>query len=231
MKLSQNAALLPITRDGMGSLSLVLTWDANNLVLIDAGIPGQTGDIAKLIENEGFSINNLTHIIITHQDWDHIGCITDIQKLAPAVKIIAHTQEAPYIDGRKIPIKLAERLEQYNTMTEEQQAGVDRWKNMYENSPIQITEEVTDGQIFPICGGIEVVHTPGHTPGHITLYLKESRIMVCGDATIARDGKLTGPNPVFTQDMELAIASFEKIKSYDLEGVVAYHGGYIKTEV
>jgi len=231
MKLSKNVALLPVAREGMESLNLVLTWDNNNLVLIDAGVPGQTDDIAKAIENEGFCIKDLTHLIITHQDWDHVGCVADILKLAPNLTIIAHIDEAPYLDGRKMPIKLAARLEEYHTMTEEQQAAVDRWKNSYENSPISITEHVQDGHVLPICGGIEVVHTPGHTPGHITLYLKESRVMVCGDATIARSGKLTGPNPVFTQDMEQAIASFEKIKSYDLDSVVAYHGGYIKLEV
>jgi len=228
MRIANNVALLPIT--GQGTVNLVLTWDESNLVLIDAGYPGQADAIAKAIAGEGFSVENLTHLIITHQDWDHVGSVADLQKLVPSLEVLAHEEEAHYIDGRKLPIKLAARLEQYETLTEEQRAGVDRWKDSYDNATITVTTTVADKQNLPICDGIEVVHTPGHTPGHIVLYLKESRIIVCGDAANIKDGQLVGSNPVFTHDMGQATASLEKIKSYNPSGIVAYHGGYLKYE-
>ena len=228
MKLAQNIALLPIGREGMGNLNLVLAWDDKSLVLIDAGVPGQTDDIVKAIEGEGFRAEGLTHIILTHQDWDHTGCVSDLRKLAPNVKVVAHVDEAPYIDGRVLPIKLAARLEQYDTMPEDAKAGIDRWKDMYENSPILVNEQMTDGQVLSICGGIEIVHVPGHTPGHIAIYLQESRIIVCGDAANIKDGKLAGSNPIHTHDMKQAKESLEKIKSYDLRGVVTYHTGFLQ---
>jgi len=211
----------------MGSLNLVLAWDDNSLVLIDAGVPGLTDEIVNAIEGEGFRAEDLTHIIITHQDWDHIGCVSDLQKLAPNLKVVAHVDEAPYIDGRTVPIKLAARLEQYDTMTEEQRAGIDRWKDMHENSPITVHEQVQDGQILPICGGIEIVHVPGHTPGHISVYFKESRIVVCGDAVNIKDGEVVGSNPIHTHDMKQAEESLGKIKGFDLSGIVAYHTGFL----
>ena len=64
----------------IGGVNLVLAWDENNLVLIDTGFPGQTDDIVKAIANAGFKAKELTHIIITHQDWGHIGCLMDLQK-------------------------------------------------------------------------------------------------------------------------------------------------------
>jgi len=227
MKLAQNVALLPITREGMGNLNLVLAWDNKHLVLVDAGVPGQEGAIAEAIANAGFNTEDLTHIIITHQDWDHVGSISGLMKLAPTAKIVAHVEEAPYIDGRKLPIKLAARLEQYDSLPKEQRAGVDDWKNNYDTSPIHVTEQVQDGQVLPICGGVEIVHVPGHTPGHIAVYFRESRIIVCGDAANIRDGVLVGSNPIHTHDMEMADRSLEKIKGYDLCGVVAYHTGYM----
>jgi len=227
MKLAQNVALLPISREGMGSLNLVLAWDDKSLVLIDAGLPGQTEDIVKAIEGEGFQAENLTHIIITHQDWDHIGCVRDLQKIAPNLRVVSHVDEAPYIDGRTLPIKLATRLTQYDTMTEEQRAGIDRWKDMYENAPITVHEQMQDGQVLPICGGIEIVHVPGHTPGHIGVYYKESQIIVVGDAANIKDGEVVGSNPVHTHNMKQAEESLGKIKSYDLNGIVAYHTGYL----
>jgi len=225
MKLSNNVELLKV-----GGVSLVLTWDKNNLVLIDTGFPGQADAIIQAVSDAGFKIEKLTHIIITHQDWDHIGCLMDLQRLAPFAKTIAHEEEAPYIDGRKTPIKLAARLEQYDSLPADQRERCDSQKEFYGSQKIVITETVNDGTILSICGGVEIVHTPGHTPGHIMLYLRESRIMVCGDGANIADGKLAGPNPVHTYDIPLALLSLEKMKSYDIHGIVAYHGGYICLE-
>ena len=230
MKLAQNIALLPISREGMGKLNLVLAWDEKNLVLVDAGLPGQTDDIAKAIADEGFKAEDLTHIIITHQDWDHLGCVADLQKLAPNLKVVAHVDEAPYLDGRTVPIKLAARLEQYDSLPAEQRVFIDRWKDMQENSPITVHEQVQDRQLLPICGGIEIVHVPGHTPGHIAVCFKESRIIVCGDAANISGGEIVGSNPIHTHDMNQAEESLNKIKGCNLSGIVAYHTGFLSLE-
>lgn len=227
MKLAKNITLLPITREGMGNLNLVLAWDDKHLVLVDAGLPGQATAIADAITTAGFNPKDLTHIIITHQDWDHVGSIPELTKLATTAKTIAHSQEAPYIDGRKLPIKLAARLEQYNSIPEEHRAAVDNWKTIYQNTPIPINIQVEDKQVLPICGGIEIVHVPGHTPGHIAVYFQQSRIIVCGDAANIKDGTIVGSNPIHTHDMNMADMSLEKIKGYDLSGVVAYHTGFL----
>ncbi|MFP3381467.1 MBL fold metallo-hydrolase, partial [Bacillus sp. SIMBA_069] len=49
-----------------------------------------------------------------------------------------------------------------------------------------------DGQELPFCGGIRVIHTPGHTPGHISLYLKQSKILIAGDSMYSVNGILGG---------------------------------------
>jgi len=228
MKLAQNVAILPLPREGMGCLNLVLTWDDTHLVLIDTGVPGQTDDIVKAIENEGFRAENLTHIILTHQDWDHTGCTNDLIKIAPNIRVVAHIDEAPYIDGSVIPIKLAARLAQYDTLEPDAKAGIDRWKEIYENSPIHVHDKVTDKQLLDICGGIEIVHVPGHTPGHIAAYLKQSRIIVCGDAANIREGTLVGSTPRHTFDLQQASESFKKIQAYDYTWVITYHTGFLQ---
>ena len=63
MKLSSNVEMLEV-----GHINLVLAWDENNLVLIDTGFPGQTDAIVKAVANAGFSVESLTHTIITHQE-------------------------------------------------------------------------------------------------------------------------------------------------------------------
>ena len=122
-------------------------------------------------------------------------------------------------------------LENYDNIPPEAQAQIDEAKKELEKENgqfrVRIDKELTDGEVLPICGGIEVVHTPGHMPGHIALFLRESRVMVCGDAANIADGAITGPNPVHTPDMPLALESLEKIKGYPMAGLVAYHGGYL----
>jgi len=230
MRIGSNVELLPVAvnRPQVNMvLNMVLTWDEHNLVLIDTGLPGQVQDIAKAIADAGFDAKSLTHIIITHQDLDHIGCALDLQKIAPNVKILAHYEEAPYIDGRKVPVKLADMLEKYDNLSLEHKEQVNQSKKSYDERRIKIDQELKDKELLPICGDIEVVHTPGHTPGHISLYLHESHIMVCGDAANIDDGRVVSSNPVYTLDMELAERSFEKIKGYTMVGIVAYHGGYL----
>jgi len=233
MKIADNVAMLPLMATVPGremALYMTLAWDDSNLVLIDAGIPEQAQAIAKLIADAGFDAKNLTHIIITHQDMDHIGSISELQKIAPNARLLAHCDEAPYMDGRKTPVRLAGLLENYDTFPPEAQAQIDEYKKSIEAGEfrLKIDQELMDKEVLPICGGIEIVHTPGHMPGHIALFLQQSRIMVCGDAANIEDGQISGPNPVHTPDMEMGMQSVEKIKGYPLAGIVAYHGGFLE---
>ncbi|MCL2496077.1 MAG: MBL fold metallo-hydrolase [Clostridiales bacterium] len=227
MRIAENVEMLEVPGRESG-IYPTLTWDKERLVLMDTGYPGQAELIARAIVAAGFSAERLTHIIITHQDIDHIGCALDLLKLAPLARVMAHQEEAPYIDGRRTPIKLATLLENYANLSADDKAWCDRMKEGFANRKVAIEQNLTDGEILPICGGIEVIHTPGHTPGHICLLLQESGIMVCGDAINIKDGEVAGPNPRYTFDMELGLQSMEKALKYPIKALVAYHGGYLR---
>ena len=227
MRIAQNVEMLEI--DGMGgAVYPTLAWDDKHLVLADAGFPGQADAIVQSITEAGFQAERLTHIIITHQDLDHIGCVLDMLKLSPSALVMAHEEEVPYLDGRKTPIKLAAMLERYDSLPDDRKAWCDNFKQGYASRKIPVSQTLSDGDILPICGGIEVIHTPGHTPGHICLFLRESGILVCGDALNIGDGKLVGPNPQHTYDMKLGKKSAEILKQYLFNAAVAYHGGYYR---
>lgn len=59
--------------------------------------------------------------------------------------------------------------------------------------------------------GLEVISTPGHTPGHIAVFDAASGLLVAGDAINTSGSVVTGPNPDFTPDMAMANASVAKI--------------------
>ena len=227
MKIADNVEMLEISGT-LGTVYLTLTWDSGSLVLVDTGFPGQTDAIVQAIGSAGFSAKNITHIILTHQDMDHVGCAKDLLKLSPNAQVMAHAEEAPYINGQKVPIKLAFMLERYDKLPVDQKAWCDKIKKEYPNFTIQVSHTLSDAEVLPVCGGIEVIHTPGHTPGHISLFLRESSILVTGDALNVTDGTLTGPNPQHTLDMELGLRSMEKAKKFPIKAVVSHHGGYLK---
>ncbi|MDR2183099.1 MAG: MBL fold metallo-hydrolase [Clostridiales bacterium] len=235
MRIAENVEMLSISVNRPNAdmaLHMTLTWDDDNLVLIDAGVPGQGEAIARAIADAGFDVKNVTHIIITHQDMDHIGSIPELLRMAPGAKLVAHRDEAPYMDGRKMPVRLVSAIQRYDNLPPEGKAQVEEGMRDYGEKKfrLKIDRELADKEVLPICGGIEAVHTPGHMPGHIALFLHQSRIMVCGDAANIEGGQIAGPNPVHTSDMKTGMLSLEKIKGYAMKGIVAYHGGYLDME-
>ncbi len=215
MKLSNNIHVLQVV--GKQVYYPVILHDNNNLVLVDAGLPLDFEPLSNAIKACGYEIKDINKIIITHQDIDHIGCVKELLNISPDIEVMSHIDEAPYINGGKIPVKLA-KMDATNPFYEQFKAGFD-------NRRIMINKELINKEILPFCGDVEVIHTPGHTPGHICLYLKRDKIMICGDALNIVDGNLTGANPMHSDNMSDAEKSAQKLMSYDVKIFVTYHGG------
>ena len=80
---------------------------------------------------------------------------------------------------------------------------------------------VTDGdEVF----GLQVVDTPGHTPGHIAIFDADSRVLVAGDALNSTFDGLTGPTPEFTPDMPTAEESVRKLAALQPQVILVGHG-------
>jgi glyoxylase-like metal-dependent hydrolase (beta-lactamase superfamily II) len=85
---------------------------------------------------------------------------------------------------------------------------------------------VNDGdEIF----GLQVIHTPGHTDGHISLLDPVARVLVAGDAINGADGGVAGPNPQFSADHDLALESMAKLTAYDFDTIYFGHGEPVLT--
>lgn len=203
-------------------------WDDQEIVLIDTGLPGQVDLLREAMDNAGISFEKISKIIITHHDTDHIGGLSTIVKEAnSAIQVISSIGEKPYIQGDLRPIKMtAERMEKieamFNTIPIEKRSQL---KAVYTNTSAKVDTTMEDGQELPICGGIQFISTSGHTPGHICLYLKKYKVLIAGDALNVFEGKLLGPNPQFTYNMEDALNSLKKLSKYDIQTVICYHGG------
>lgn len=206
-----------------------LIWDEKQTLLIDTGMPGYMEEINLVMDKANKSLEDLTGILITHQDINHIGSLPEILTACTQhLTIYAHKEEIPYIEGdlpllKTNPAKFTE--EQWEELS-------DFLKFTYLHPPkAQVTVSLEDAQTLDINGGIEIIHTPGHTPGHISLFHKKSGTLIAGDTLLATNGHLQPPNPVSTPDMELAIQSIEKFLAYPIKQVVCYHGGIVTENV
>lgn len=195
-----------------------LIWDEDNVILIDAGFPGQLPLFREAIEKLGLSFKRLNKIFITHQDIDHIGGLAEIVNAAGEdVDVLAHELEKPYIQGDEVFVK--------NPQKSAAQSGAQPKLAFPPFSRAKVTRLVSDGEELPYSGGITVIHTPGHTLGHICLYHKRSKTLITGDALNVEGGRLTGPNPLYTHDLIRAKDSLKKLSQYDIQTVICYHGG------
>ncbi|ACM12757.1 MULTISPECIES: MBL fold metallo-hydrolase [Bacillus] len=189
----------------------ILLWNDEMAVLIDTGFPGQFEDIQVEMERVGVSVDKVKVVILTHQDIDHIGSLPNVLENGVSdIKVYAHELDKPYIEG-DLPLL----------------------KDVHVENPPKgkVSDTVIDGQELPYCGGILILHTPGHTPGHISLYLKPSKILVAGDSMYSVNGVLGGVHAPTTLNIMEARQSLKKYLNLDIESVVCYHGGLSKGNI
>ncbi|NTV79278.1 MAG: MBL fold metallo-hydrolase [Clostridiales bacterium] len=236
MNIAQGVEALELTMNIMGNQGIIhptLIWDEETIILVDAGIPSQLSEIRQVMDQVGAPFSKLDKVILTHQDLDHIGGLPEILRLSDhKVEVLAHEEERPYIQGDKILIKLSpEQMAKRMETSEEQRKQV---KKIFEASlklKVNVDTTVDDGQVLPYFGGITIISTPGHTPGHICLYLNQSKTLISGDALNVIDGQLVGPTSEHATDIATAKKSLKKLTQYDIKTVVCYHGGVYKDNV
>jgi len=231
MKIADGLAVLELKADipgNAGVMNAVLIWENEEVILVDTGLPGMINTIKDAIEEIGVQFDRLNKIIITHQDLDHIGSLSSILKdPSHKIEVFAHEEEKPYIQGEKIPIKytperMAEMEARLNSLPQEKR---DASKAMFANLKANVDITVHDGECLPYCGGIKIIHTPGHTPGHICLYLIRYKTLITGDSMNIVNGHLVGPMPQYSYNMEEAMESLKKLTQLDIQTVICYHGG------
>jgi glyoxylase-like metal-dependent hydrolase (beta-lactamase superfamily II) len=93
--------------------------------------------------------------------------------------------------------------------------------------PVGVDELLEDGEHLALAGGTRVIFTPGHTPGHLSLFLERSKVLIAGDALTAEGGRLKGPNPPVTLDTGEAARSVRRLAELDVKTIVCYHGGVV----
>lgn len=210
----------------------VIISDGNEFILIDCGYPACLPILQQAATDNGIDLSQLTKVIITHHDFDHVGALAELKRTYPKCKVLASAQEERYISGKQKSLRLEQAEAIYDTLPEDRKQAAKQFQRFLEEvETVEVDQTLNDGDIFPWCGGIEIIATPGHMPGHISIYHIESKTLIAGDALVAENGELAIANPQYTIDMMGAKKSIKKLLDYEIDTLICYHGGIVTREI
>lgn len=195
--------------------------------LIDTGVPGFTQTILDEVKSR-FGARPPQAIVLTHGHFDHIGCLQSLLERWD-VPVYAHLEELPYLQGK------ADYPPGDPTVGGGLMAGI---AGLYPHVGIDLGERVrplpTDSTV-PGMEGWRWIHTPGHTPGHVSLFRESDRALIAGDAFITvkqesalavmtQDLDIHGPPTYFTPDWDQARTSVQKLAALEPAYAITGHG-------
>jgi glyoxylase-like metal-dependent hydrolase (beta-lactamase superfamily II) len=211
-------------------VNVILVGNPNtkDFVLVDAGMPYSAHGIIAATE-ERFGPNSRPKaIILTHGHFDHVGAIIDLVRHWE-VPVYAHELELPFLQGEL----------SYPEPDPTVEGGmVAKLSSYFPNKPIHLGSHVEklspDGSI-PTMPGYRWIHTPGHSPGHVSFFRETDRTLIAGDAfvTVKQDSlykvltqeqEISGPPRYFTTDWIAAKESVQKLEALKPSFAVTGHG-------
>lgn len=236
MKIADGIEMLEIQGNlmtGPDIINPVVIWDKDEVILVDTGFPRQVPQFREAFAKAGIPFERLSKIILTHSDTDHVGGLVSILNDSPQkITTLAHKNEKPYIEAELPPIRMAQMEAQLKKLPEEHRQQMtqlyESLKANYKKLKANVDAAVEDGEELPYCGGVTVIFTPGHTPGHICLYHKQSKTLIAGDMLNVEGGILIQAPRFTCIDKEQYDKSMKKLTELDIEKVLCYHGGIYK---
>ncbi|PZD96257.1 MBL fold metallo-hydrolase [Paenibacillus sambharensis] len=202
--------------------------DPSNWFLVDAGVTKSENDIVEQAERLYGKGCKPKAILLTHGHFDHIGALPELLKIWD-VPVYAHAAELPYLTGEQ----------SYPPGDPSVDNGmVSKMSPMFPHDGLDLTGRVqaynTDGTI-PDLPDWRVIHTPGHTPGHVSLFREKDRTLIAGDAfvtvqqeslykVVTQKQEISGPPKYMTTDWDASRTSVKKLLALRPKTAVTGHG-------
>jgi glyoxylase-like metal-dependent hydrolase (beta-lactamase superfamily II) len=207
-----------------------VTHSDGSWTMVDAGLPFSANLISKWAERH--FAKPPAAILLTHGHFDHVSAARELAEKWD-ISIYAHPREFPYLNGER----------EYAPPDFGAGGGLmSLLSPLYPRGPIQLGDRLLplplehDATVAAPIPEWTIVHTPGHTPGHVSLFRQADRTMIAGDAfcttkpesffdaAIAQSPELHGPPAYFTPDWQSASMSIQKLADLDPAVVAPGHG-------
>ncbi|MFC7487309.1 MBL fold metallo-hydrolase [Knoellia sp. CPCC 206453] len=192
--------------------------DDGQVTLVDMGLKSHGPKVIAALEAIGSGTDDVTRLLLTHAHPDHAGGAAHVQR-ATGKPFGIHEDDAEFARSGFSPPRdnslrigaLANRL-----------MGA---KQAFE--PIEVGETFVDGQVVPVAGGLEVVHTPGHSPGHAAYLHRDSGVLITGDSIFNVRG-LTWPVKAFCTNFVMTKQTAERLTTLDYSTAAFTHGAELR---
>ncbi len=211
--LGENVWRIPTAGDYINSF--VFAEDDGSLTLVDTGMFFAHKRIVAGLAQIGKHPRDIARIILTHAHSDHAGSAAKILRQASARGAHVHTDDAGLVEsGKPAPAtgKLSRLMQHLPGMT---------------YTPVPVIRELHDGQELAVAGTMTVLHTPGHTPGHVSLLHHDSGVLITGDSIFNMNHKLSWPVAGVCTDFPLNRVTAAVLADVDYSIAGFTHGPHI----
>lgn len=199
--------------DGIIGVNCYLLETEKGWLIVDTGLPGQEDRILKYLKKKNIRPSSVAFIVLTHADLDHIGCAKAL-RAATGAKIAIHPADVPVLTGKQA----------FKTINNFFKHAIKFIFSLLPYQPVEPDFLLEDGANL---GGWQIIHTPGHTPGCISLF-QPGKCLLVGDAL--RTSWQANPRPTSRRiclDLAQARKSLIKISELDYEVLLPGHGALI----
>ncbi len=185
------------------------------LTLVDSGFRGSSSQIISFIHSLGRSAEEISLIILTHNHLDHMGGVAELKRFTPA-KVAAHKTDISNTENQLPYPGVIRKL-----------LGILPLPAL--RSPIAVKLDEVDiqlegSEVLKPLGGLRVTHTPGHTPGSISLFSPQKKLLIVGDAINNRHKTLRLPPKMVSTDLSQAVDSVKGLAQLDFDILCFGHG-------
>ena len=194
--------------------SFLFADDDGSLTLVDAGLKRADKKVLAALAGLDMAPEDVQRIVVTHAHQDHAGGLA-ATKEATGATVSSHDRDAVYLQRGKPPQLDATRLS--GRIMNRARGGFGK---------VEVDETFQDGQLLPVGGGLRVVHTPGHSPGHVSLLHEPTGVLITGDAIFNVRGLRYSP-ALFCTDIKLSRETADRLGELDYDVVAFTHGEHI----
>ena len=188
--------------------------DDGSVTLVDCGLKKAPAKIVDGLASIGKHPKDVENIILTHAHDDHIGGAAKMIELSNPKFISMHEEDSSYpekgttpkVDTRTVSGKLMSRMP----------------ASKY--TPFKVNKELKGGELIDTAGGLKVIHTPGHTEGHISLLHLESKTLITGDSIFNMTSRLAWSLSGFCVDYLQSQETAKRFVDLDFKHAAFTHG-------
>lgn len=220
MKITRHSSrLVQLTRyPALFPMNCYLVVEDDGLTLVDSTVSSPADDLAAMVKQLG---KQLSRVALTHAHGDHVGGVSGVRQFYPQVEVSIAHRDARILAGDK------------TLLTTEPQTKIKGYFVKVDWKPDRLLEPGDR------VGSLEVVASPGHTPGHVAFLDVRDRILIAGDAFQTRGGvavsgdlRLLFPFPAMaTWNKQTALASAVALRGLRPSLLAVGHGAVVSEPV